>query len=124
MQILTKGDGSRDFDLLDENDWYGITLDGVCDGQFRLREERIDSLMKAHERGIKTWISFEPVTDETMFLIELSAAVWADKVKIGKLNYHKSNINWAEFGRKAEKLCKRLDIDYYIKESLRAEMER
>ena len=23
VQILTKGDGSRDFDLLDENDWYG-----------------------------------------------------------------------------------------------------
>lgn len=23
VQILTKGDGSRDFDLLDKNDWYG-----------------------------------------------------------------------------------------------------
>ena len=124
VQILTKGDGSRDFDLLDENDWYGITLDGVCDGQFRLREERIDSLMKAHEREIKTWISFEPVTDEAMFLIELSAAAWADKVKIGKLNYHKSDINWAEFGRNAEAICKKIGVDYYIKESLRAEMER
>ena len=124
VQILTKGDGSRDFDLLDENDWYGITLDGVGDGQDRLWQARIDSLIKARERGIKTWISFEPVTDETKFFIELSAAVWADKVKIGKLNYHKSNINWAEFGRKAEKLCKRLGIDYYIKESLRAEMEK
>lgn len=123
VQILTKGDGSRDFDLLDENDWYGITLDGVCDGQFRLWEERIDSLMKAHERGIKTWISFEPVTDETLFLIELSAAVWADKVKIGKLNYHKSDINWAEFGRNAEAICKKIGVDYYIKESLRAEMD-
>ena len=33
VQILTKGDGRRDFDLLDENDWYGIithlTLTGV-----------------------------------------------------------------------------------------------
>lgn len=123
VQILTKGDGSRDFDLLDENDWYGITLDGVCDGQDRLWEERIDSLMKAHERGIKTWISFEPVTDEAMFLIELSAAVWADKVKIGKLNYHKSDINWAEFGRNAEAICKKIGVDYYIKESLRAEMD-
>ena len=26
VQILTKGDGRRDFDLLDENDWYGIAL--------------------------------------------------------------------------------------------------
>ena len=67
MQILTKGDGSRDFDLLDENDWYGITLDGVGDGQDRLWQARIDSLIKARERGIKTWISFEPVTDETKF---------------------------------------------------------
>ena len=28
IQILTKGDGRRDFDLLDENDWYGVTIDG------------------------------------------------------------------------------------------------
>ena len=37
VQILTKGDGSRDFDLLDGNDWYGITLDGV-------RSEQIEKL--------------------------------------------------------------------------------
>ena len=29
VQLLTKGDGSRDFDILDSNDWYGITLDGI-----------------------------------------------------------------------------------------------
>lgn len=29
VQILTKGDGSRDFDLLGPEDWYGITLDGA-----------------------------------------------------------------------------------------------
>ena len=29
VQILTKGDGSRDFDLLDDGDWYGITLDAT-----------------------------------------------------------------------------------------------
>ena len=27
VQILTKGDGRRDFDLLDDGDWYGITMD-------------------------------------------------------------------------------------------------
>lgn len=26
IQILTKGDGSRDFDLLDSGDWYGVTV--------------------------------------------------------------------------------------------------
>ena len=29
VQILTKGDGSRDFDLLDGEDWYGVTIS--CD---------------------------------------------------------------------------------------------
>lgn len=122
VQILTKGDGSRDFDLLDENDWYGITLDGTESGiEWRAR---VCALAEAHDRGIKTWISFEPVTDEKFFyFMLLMVESIADKVKIGKLNYHKSSINWAEFGRKAEALCKECDIDYYIKESLRAEME-
>lgn len=47
-----------------------------------------------------------------------------NKVKIGKLNYHPSDINWAQFGREAEVLCKGLGLDYYIKDSLRAEMEK
>ena len=45
-------------------------------------------------------------------------------MKIGKLNYHSSDINWAQFGREAEALCKSLGLDYYIKDSLRAEMEK
>lgn len=123
VQILTKGDGSRDFDLLDENDWYGITLDGAdCKAPTR---ERLNSLADAHSRGINTWVSFEPVTDERKFFIELHCvSLIVDKVKIGKLNYHPSNIDWADFGRKAEELCKKLGLDYYIKESLRAEMEK
>lgn len=123
VQILTKGDGSRDFDLIDENDWYGITLDGTdCKAPLR---ERLNSLAEAHSRGIKTWVSFEPVTDEREFFINLHlVAPIVDKVKIGKLNYHKSDINWADFGRRAETLCQQLGLDYYIKESLRAEMEK
>lgn len=121
VQILTKGDGSRDFDLLNGNDWYGITLDGAPTDDFI--RARINSLAAAHERGINTWVSFEPVTDERRFFIELHCiAPIVDKVKIGKLNYYSSNIDWAEFERKAENLCKRLGIDYYIKDSLRAIM--
>ena len=55
MQILTKGDGSIDFDLLDENDWYGITLDGIGNGKNPLWKARVDALAEAHSRGIKTW---------------------------------------------------------------------
>lgn len=124
VQILTKGDGSRDLDLLDENDWYGITLDGIGNGRDPLWKARVDALAEAHSRGIKTWVSFEPVTDEREFFINLHlVAPFVNKVKIGKLNYHPSDIDWAEFGRAAEALCQKLGIDYYIKESLRACME-
>ena len=123
VQILTKGDGSRDFDLLDDNDWYGITLDGTgCSAPYDLR---VNSLAEAHYKGIRTWVSFEPVTDENRFFKELHLiAGLADKVKIGKLNYHPSSIDWAAFGIRAEWLCQQLGLDYYIKESLRAEMEK
>lgn len=123
VQILTKGDGSRDFDLLDENDWYGITLDGTgTDDMFR---KRVNSLAEAHSKGIRTWVSFEPVTDERQFFIDLHlVSRISDKVKIGKLNYYPSDIDWGIFGRKAEALCKALNIDYYIKDSLRAEMKK
>lgn len=125
VQILTKGDGSRDFDLLDENDWYGITLDG--DLGHIASPNSIESLRIAHEQDIRTWVSFEPVINSDNVLQEiycLGKSKLVDKVKIGKLNYHKSDINWAEFGKQAERLCQRLGINYYIKESLRAEMER
>lgn len=121
VQILTKGDGSRDFDLLNENDWYGVTIDG---GEENPREKRL-TLQKAHRMGIKTWISFEPVLDDIIVLGEISQnRHYTYKIKIGKLNYHPSEINWNEFGHEAERLCKQLGIDYYIKDSLRAEMEK
>lgn len=123
VQILTKGDGSRDFDLLDENDWYGITLDGIGNGRNPLWKARVDALAEAHSRGIKTWVSFEPVINAKQFFIELHlVSLMVDKVKIGKLNYYPSNIDWKTFGENAEDLCKKLNIDYYIKDSLRAEM--
>lgn len=123
VQILTKGDGSRDFDLLDKNDWYGITLDGTkCKAPI---PERLYSLAEAHGRGIKTWVSFEPVTNERMFFINLHCVAFVvDKVKIGKLNYHPSDIDWKTFGKKAEALCKSMGIDYYIKDGLREEMNK
>lgn len=45
-------------------------------------------------------------------------------MKIGKLNYSPSDINWKRFGEKVEQLCKTLHLNYYIKDSLRIEMEK
>lgn len=125
VQILTKGDGSRDFDLLDENDWYGITLDGIGNGKNPLWKARVDALAEAYSRGINTWVSFEPVTNEREFFINLHLVEpIVDKVKIGKLNYYPSTIDWKSFGKKAEELCQNLGLNYYIKESLREEMNK
>ena len=128
VQILTKGNGSRDFDLLDENDWYGITLDGAITrtGYYDVAPLfRYCHLVEAHENGIKTWVSFEPVLCAENALKTIKyVAPHVDKIKIGKLNYHPSDIDWKEFGQEAERLCQNLGVDYYIKDSLRAEMEK
>ena len=120
VQILTKGDGKRDFDLLDSGDWYGVTIDGTGG---RKDYFRALDLAAAKIRQIKTWVSFEPVINAENVLASIKELRFVDKVKIGKLNYYPSNINWAEFGREAETLCKHLGVDYYIKESLRKEMD-
>ena len=119
VQILTKGDGTRDFDLLDGDDWYGVTIDG---SEESTRDKHL-ALRKAHWLGIKTWISFEPVLDDLNVLTEITYnKYYTDKIKIGKLNYHPSEINWYAFGHEAERLCKEHGINYYIKDSLRKEM--
>ncbi len=124
VQILTKGDGSRDFDLLDGSDWYGITYDGSEHGNYD-QDWLIADLYTAKQVGIKTWVSCEPVIsdDDVLKFIKNCHSI-IDKVKIGKLNYHPSAINWKQFGHEAEKLCRELGLDYYIKDSLRKEMEK
>ena len=131
VQILTKGDGSRDFDLLDGEDWYGITISGDAEDQNKTEPGaivpgmRFEAMVKAKKAGIRTWVSFEPVINAQAVLdcIEVMYA-YMDRVKIGKLNYHPSDINWKKFGQEAEALCQRLGLDYYIKDSLRKEMEK
>ena len=51
-------------------------------------------------------------------------AYFIDRVKIGKLNYPLSGIDWAQFGRDAVAACAEMGLDYYIKDSLRAEMDK
>ena len=85
--------------------------------------ERIFSLNSAQTAGIKTWVSVEPVIDpkEIRFIIEHDNI---DLFRIGKLNGEKSDIDWGEFGREAERLCMELGRNYYIKDDLRKEMEK
>lgn len=121
VQILTKGNARRDFDLLGSGDWFGVTLDGSNVNESNL----ISDLKYAHQCKIKTWVSFEPVINDEKVLEDIKIiAKLADKIKIGKLNYYPSKINWKDFGIKCERLCLELGIDYYIKQSLREEMNK
>jgi len=134
VQILTKGQYAiRDLDLLDKNDWYGITL--TCDmptnDEFEPNAangfERLKNLGYAEQVGCKTWVSFEPVIEpDTIFgFIKYTEA---DLFRIGKLNYPKldpklkeihDKTDWAAFGAECERLCKEHNRNYYIKDGLR-----
>ena len=136
VQILTKNgkDAERDFDLLDDKDWFGVTWCGYprntlfqpqkSEPGAGIESERLAALARAHKLGIHTWISIEPVLNAVSVLnfLELNVG-YIDKYKIGKLNYHPSEIDWKDFGTRAERICRSYGMDYYIKEGLRKEME-
>ena len=134
VQILTKGGrkSTDDFDLLGRNDRYGVTFSGYAGSDIIYHpaepnasrpKERMGNIMWARMLGIQTWVSFEPVLDAESVLRELEYIHVDTEVKIGKLNYHQSNINWHNFGHAAEEICKRRGLNYYIKDSLRKDME-
>ena len=127
VKILTKGyvEAQRDFDLLGENDQFGVTITGgekEEPGSARETTRELN-LIYAHERGIKTWVSCEPVLDVYLVLNSirrLDSVV--DHWAIGKLNHRPSSIDWADFGRRAEELCQALGRSYTIKDDLRKAM--
>ena len=133
VQILTKNgaDAQRDFDLLDSGDWFGVTYAGYevfssspkSEPNASTPIERLKALDSAHKKGIKTWVSCEPVLNAEDVILLIKNAVYVDLWKVGKLNYHSSNIDWEEFGRRAEAALIAKGRKYYIKESLRAEMK-
>lgn len=136
VQILTKNgrDAMRDFDLLDENDWFGITYAGYdefiddCVPKAEPNTQnlvyRLNALSNARFQGIKTWVSAEPVLDAEDVLNFIARTDYVDLWKIGKLNYRPSDIDWKAFGEEVEALCQDKRLNYYIKDSLREEMNK
>jgi DNA repair photolyase len=131
VMILTKGGqrAEKDFDILNGQDWFGVTL--TCfDDTLSLKwepgaalpEQRIASLRKAHEKGIKTWVSLEPVLyPDAVFRIIEKTCSYVDQYKVGTLNYHShaNNIDWHKFAVDAKSLFDDLKCNYYLKEDLR-----
>lgn len=85
-------------------------------------EERISIIKKAHELGIKTWVSMEPVIipGEALDLLQILMP-YVDLWKIGKLNHYKQiekDIDWIKFREKAKAILNKHSANYYIKKDL------
>lgn len=137
VNILTKGGkrSERDFDLLaakPELSSYGATLTFGMDAGSRQYEpdaaptsERIAALKKAHDIGIHTWVSLEPVWTpaNTRALIQRTHE-FVDLFKVGKINYHpqQKEVDWKKFTINVVELLEQLGANYYIKDDLKGHL--
>ncbi len=134
VTVLTKGGmlASRDFDLLSSSPYSEFACTLTTDNNDEsirwepyaaLPAERLQVLKAAHNIGIKTWVSFEPVINpEAVYRLLDSSYKYVDFYKIGKLNYHPlaNSINWPEFRRKIISQLDDLNKKYLIKKDLLA----
>lgn len=132
--ILTKGGirSIRDFDLLTPKDAYATTL--TCLGETQSRQwepnaatplERMAALKQAHDEGIETWVSFEPVIyPEVTYELLLLTQNYVGHYKVGTMNYHPhgKSINWREYGWSMKRRMDALGVKYYFKQDLLREM--
>jgi DNA repair photolyase len=128
VSILTKAGPLATYDLakFEKGDEFGVTL--TFDNEIETRQwepeaglsfQRIKNLAQAHELGIKTWVSCEPVINpEATLNLIYRAAPYTDLFKVGKLNYLPSTINWQKFAQDAINLLEKLSKHYYIKKDL------
>ena len=131
FQVLTKGGtmAISDFDLYGPDDRFGasLTFDNEIDSKTwepgaALPADRIEALRLAHEKGIKTFVSLEPVIepDQTLHLIELTHE-FIDFYWVGKINHNaelEGKIKWSEFRLNAETILRNLNKNFKVKKEL------
>lgn len=139
VAILTKAGyrAERDFDLYRLGDEFATTLTFMdykksveWEPNSALPCSRIDTLQTAHDLGIKTWVSLEPIIDlaESIEIIR-QIHHFVDLFKVGKLNYTEKlpdpfknqvkNINWHKVAAEIIAVLKQYGCRYYIKKDLR-----
>jgi DNA repair photolyase len=81
--------------------------------------DRIKALTYLHKKGIKTWVSLEPVFDpeQTAALIKMTYP-FVDLYKVGKLNYMSSDIDWHKFKTDIVAVLGSVGAKYILKEDL------
>jgi DNA repair photolyase len=135
FQVLTKG-GLRsiaDFDHYFNGCKYAATLTFIDNDDSKhfepgaaLPMERIEALKIAHDRGIPTWVSFEPVIDpdQVYELFNLTYS-FVDHYKIGKISGFTGRCtDWSAFGMKIVHLCESKGKSYYLKRDLLKAMDQ
>jgi len=128
---LTKGGARalRDIDLFDPaTDWFASTLTTLDPDQSlkwerkaALPADRIETLQKFRSRGIRTWVSLEPVYD-TAATIEVIRATheFVDLYKVGRINYSglTKKIDWDAFTQEVLAVLNEVGARHYIKKDL------
>ena len=134
VDILTKGDGAlieQDLPLMLESQTYlGVTLSFIndvprqeWDPMASSVQSRLRILKEAHEMGIYTWVSMEPVIiPEKALAVICEAHGYVDYWKVGKLNHNREieqSVDWPKFREDAVVLLESYGSKFYIKEDLR-----
>lgn len=130
FDMLTKGGlrAAADFDLYGPEDRFAASLTFLSADRSREMEptaalpaDRLEALRLAHERGIGTWVSFEPVIDpdETERLF-FATRDFVDQYKIGKASnfQYPAPIDWAAFTRRMVSHFEAAGKRYLVKKSL------
>lgn len=130
--VLTKGGmrAARDFDLMKQSGcWFGTSLVWWWNSDMRGWEpgaaevqDRIEAVRVAHEMGVRTWLSIEPIIKPVAALqIVTSLAGMVDEFRLGKLNHHPAaaQVDWHEWAPRLLRACQESGRSYLIKESLR-----
>jgi len=131
--VLTKGGtrAVRDFDLLESSEAasFGTTLVFTDQAAADVWEpgtaslaDRVAAVKTAHQRGIPTWVSMEPVVvpEQAIDLVRRYHAI-VDHWKVGKLNYFpevEEKIDWRRFREDLIQTFKSVGAEYYLKKSL------
>lgn len=131
--VLTKADlkAAADFDVLSGAEfWFGSTL---CWSKDKDREQwephaasiesRWSAIEKAHELGIRTWISTEPSVDPAQGLDVITRGIGlVDAFAVGTWNYSReaSKLDYQRYLEKVLVLAQENNLRIYVKDSLAA----
>lgn len=119
--------------------WFGTTLTGVArswEPEAANTAARAQALLSARDRGLRTWVSFEPVLipEASLNLIRATAREGIHHLAIGRWNHdpRAACLDWADFRRQVVEMLEgrgyresRVNLPdgqgrtYYLKEALR-----